>query len=92
MFEKLNLADHWLTKTGRTRQSENTNIVFSCMNFQLTSAKQTTLHKQGSTQINTLLSMTGTHFSLQLNLFSLVSILHVFTQFSFISHVSVNQR
>ena len=34
------------------------NIVFSCMNFQLTSAKQTTLHKQGSTQTNTLLSMT----------------------------------
>ena len=93
MFEKLNLADHWLTKTGRTRQSEDMNIVFSCMNFQLTSAKQTTLHKQGSTQINnTLLSMTGTHFSLQLNLFSLVSILHVFTQFSFILHVSVNQR
>ena len=39
----MNLADHKLTPTGRTRQSENMNIIFSCPNFELTSIKQKSL-------------------------------------------------
>ena len=43
-----------LTRTENTRYSERTNIVvFSCINFELTSIKQTTLEKQGSTHKNT---------------------------------------
>ena len=47
MFKKIYLADHKLTQTGRKKYSKNTNIVvFSCINFELTSVKQTALNKQ----------------------------------------------
>ena len=49
MLEKMYLADHYLTRTGRTRYTESMNIaVFSCIN--LLKSKQKTLSKQGCTK------------------------------------------
>ena len=54
MFEKMQMIDHWLTRTGGTRHVENTIFFFFfCLNFELTLIKQTTFNKQGSTHKNT---------------------------------------
>ena len=47
MNEKMCFTDHKLARTGRTSYSQSMNIVgFSCINFELTSIKQTSLNKQ----------------------------------------------
>ena len=56
-------------QTRRSRYSKNINIVFFflALNFELTSIKQKTLHKQWSSHKNTHYNLLSTHFSLHLN-------------------------
>ena len=50
----MNLTDHQLMQTGSTSYKENMNIiVFSCIDFELTSIKQKTLDKQECSHKNT---------------------------------------
>ena len=54
MLEKNDFVNPYSTQTGRTSCRENMIIaVFSCINFELTSIKQTILNKHESTQRNT---------------------------------------
>ena len=54
MLEKMHLFDHYLTQTRRTSYNENMDFVaLSCINFALSSVKQKSLNKQGSTRKNT---------------------------------------
>ena len=76
-------------QTGRTRHSENMNIVvFSCINFELTLIKQKYLNKQGYHEGTHFINV-STHFSSHLTLVYLQFYVSSQSLVSFF-HASVN--